>query len=173
MSAIFRAWSSHHECYGIVFEDLSQEILELGMQVRFEGRGNSMRPFIEGGDIIIIEPINGSQLHIGDVVYYRQSDGLLCAHRLIHKDTVEGRAILTTKGDNLPYCDLPFSIDTVLGRVVQIESRGKQVSLNGGWCQMLGRLVAWFSRHSCSPTRTRLTRHLGRFYWFLTLFQRF
>ena len=158
---------------GTVFEELSQDILERGVQVRFEGRGNSMRPFIEGGDIIIIEPLNGSQLHIGDVVYYRRFDSLLCAHRLVRKDIVEGRAILTTKGDNLPHCDLPFSIDKVLGRVAQIESRGRQVSLSGGLCQMLGQMVAWFSRHSCSPTRTRLTRNLGRFYWLLTLFQRY
>lgn len=150
----------------VAFQELSQEILGRGAQLRFQARGNSMRPFIEWGDAVIIEPLDGSRLHVGDVIFCRRFDGLVFVHRLIKIETVGCKTVLTTKGDNVPYYDFPISADEVLGRVVQIESHGRRVSLKRKTSRVLGRLVAWFS-HIHSPTWTWLTRNLGRLYWFM------
>ena len=151
---------------GIAFQELSEEILGRGALLRFQARGDSMRPFIEWGDTIIIEPLNDSQFNIGDVLFCRRIDGRLLAHRLIRIDIIEGKNYLILKGDNVPRYDFPIPVDDVLGKVVRVESQGMQLNINGKWHRILGRSIAWFSGKSCNPVLTWITRNLGRLYWF-------
>ena len=112
------------------FLELSQEILEQGALLRFRAPGNSMHPFIENGDILVVEPSNGAQAHIGDVIFYRRPDGGLIAHRLIKIDMAGGSTILTTKGDSLDYFDPPLRLEQVLGRVIAVERDGRRLRLD-------------------------------------------
>ena len=57
------------------FLELSQELLDRGGLLRFQAQGRSMYPFIKNGDIILVEPRNGNSVGIGDIIFYRRSDG--------------------------------------------------------------------------------------------------
>jgi len=124
------------------FLDLSQEILTRGALLRFRARGSSMRPFIESGDVILIEPLDSTKVRSGDVVFYRRVDGGLTAHRLVKINHSEGSTILTMKGDALDYSDPPVSPEQVLGRVISVEKDGHNVKLDTGISRLLTRTWA-------------------------------
>ncbi len=143
------------------FDCLAHEVLDRGGCLRFKVGGYSMYPLIHNGDTVLVEPKRPVELEVGDIVLYQGSSGNYVVHRLVQKNSL----FLTTRGDNLNYCDAPISGDWVMGKVVQIESCGKRVKLTGWTGRMLGRCVAWLARGGRGPTRARLRRHLSRFYW--------
>lgn len=120
-----------------------------------------MHPFIQNGDILLIQPRSTAELNTGDIVFYRRPSGRYIVHRLIHKN---GSAYLITKGDNLRYYDEPVPVEQVLGRLIQIESRGKRVVLTTVPGAIFSWLLAWLSRGHY-PNQTRLIRNLGRLWW--------
>lgn len=114
------------------FLELSQEILEQGALLRFRAPGNSMHPFIENGDILVVEPSNGAQAHIGDVIFYHRPDGRLIAHRLIRIQNQGDSVALITQGDSLRCPDPPLRPEQVLGRVIAVERDGRFLGLDSG-----------------------------------------
>jgi len=151
------------DCVTPYFDALAQEILGRGVCLRFRARGMSMYPAIQNGDILLIEPQCAAEFNIGDVVFYRRLGGTYIVHRLVKK---ENNSALITKGDNQPYYDMPVPIEQAMGKVIQVEGRGKRVNLKGAPSRTLGQILAWFS-HYHSPTQTMLTRQLGRLYWLI------
>lgn len=142
---------------------LTQEVLAQGFYLQIKGRGMSMYPLVRTGDILLVEPTSAAKLNIGDIVFYRLPTGNYVVHRLIKKN---GTATLLTKGDNLSYYDTPISVDEVLGKVIQIEGSGKRVKLNGWPSRVLGWLLVCLA-HGYGLNLTRLSRHLGRLWWFV------
>jgi signal peptidase I len=127
------------------FLELSQDILGHGGVLRFQASGDSMRPFIEWGDSLIIEPVNGSQLHIGDVLFYRWPDGCAVAHRLIKIHVVRSKTVLVTKGDSLDYFDPPIVREQVLGRVIAVARGSRYLRLNSRLNKVMSRFWARLS----------------------------
>lgn len=65
----------------------------------------SMTPTIKRGDLLVVEGVNASNLHVGDIIVYRTSDpylaGELIVHRIIKVNLVDGKVVgYITKGDN-------------------------------------------------------------------------
>ena len=145
------------------FDTLTQEILAQRSYLRFKARGQSMRPFIHSGDALLIEPRDGAKLKIGDVILYRRPSGTYVVHRLIKKN---GSAVLITKGDSLNYYDASIPAEQVMGRVIQIEGRGRLLRLQAGPSRAFGWLLAWLARGR-NRNRIRLMRNLSRVWWFL------
>ena len=141
----------------------SQEILSKGLSLRCKVRGWSMYPFIQTNDIILIEPKSSAGFTTGDIVFFRRPKGNYVVHRLVKKN---GSASLITKGDNSNHYDEIIHISQVMGRVIQIERDGKQMSLKGGLHQHINRAFAWLDRGHY-PNQTRLMRNLGRLVWLL------
>jgi signal peptidase len=146
------------------FDIITREILSRGKCLRFQAHGQSMYPLIRNGNIVVIEPGSAAALNIGDIVFYRRPWGTYVVHRLIKKGKKATHLIM--KGDNLTYYDEPVLAEQVMGRAIRIESQGSYVICSGLKGRLLGWLIAWFS-HCQTPAITRLTRHLGRFYWIL------
>jgi signal peptidase I len=146
------------------FLELSQELLDRGALLRFRAHGGSMHPFIENGNILIVEPLNGASARIGDVIFYRRSDGSLTAHRLVKLNLQKGEMSLITRGDSLNYCDPPVQPEQVMGRVVRIEGGGRQMRLTTGSGRIFGFIIAWFGRGRYSNQK-RIMRNLGRLWW--------
>lgn len=86
-----------------------------------------MYPFIQNGDILIIEPCNG-EIVVGDVVPIHNDLIQLIIHRVITV-TNDGYII---KGDNINDVDGIFLRSEILGRVIQIERGGKTVKFGLG-----------------------------------------
>ena len=78
------------------------------------GRGISMMPAIEAGDIVIVDT-QPEKISIGDVIVYRYGD-LLVGHRVIGI-VKEG---YITKGDNNLYTDYLVTKDRVVGKIVWV-----------------------------------------------------
>ena len=66
------------------FNEICTDLLYRGHRVRFAAPGNSMHPAIRNNDTIVIEPIDPSAVHIGDIILYRSDTGLI-AHRVVDK----------------------------------------------------------------------------------------
>lgn len=86
--------------------------------------GVSMIPTLETGDLVVIQNVSISSLHVGDIIVYGPPcsiSGLSVIHR-VYSISSEG---LTTKGDNNPYTDQaggiasqPIVQKCIIGKVV-------------------------------------------------------
>lgn len=148
------------------FLELSQELLNSGASIRFRAHGRSMHPFIKDGDILIVEPMNGALARTGDIIFYRRSSGTLIAHRLIRGEKNKDDTALITKGDSLKYHDTPIPAGQVLGRVVRIEGKARQLPLKAWPGRPLGFIIACFARGRY-PHQARFVRNLGRLWWLI------
>jgi signal peptidase I len=119
-----------------VEEELLCEALKKGYTMRYRALGGSMNPFIRSGSILTVKPYEG--ISVGDVILYKNSDGLI-AHRVIKKKKVNGRNFFITKGDNLRYIDGVVYDTNILGKVIELE-KDKRVKMNS----LFRRLVNYF-----------------------------
>ncbi|HJW88440.1 MAG TPA: signal peptidase I [Dehalococcoidia bacterium] len=142
---------------------LLQEALERGGYIRARASGCSMHPFIRDNDILHVEPARASQLKLGDVILFCDSQGKYITHRLVKKGTENGRVLLTTKGDNTAFCDLPIPATEMMGRVVEIERNGRCLRLDRGAGRMFNSLVYRLS--PWKPWRFSWLRWLARHPW--------
>lgn len=80
---------------------------------------NSMYPYIEKGDIVIIEKCDYDTLKIGDIVQYRQIDKII-VHRIVEEIYSEnGERYFVTKGDNNDFEDeIKVNENIFLGKVI-------------------------------------------------------
>lgn len=83
--------------------------------------GGSMAPFLQNGDVAVIQPIRPEDLRVGDVVTYRSGTDRQSAvtHRITDIKAQDGVLAFETKGDangNVDYWGV--ADDTVVGRVI-------------------------------------------------------
>jgi len=98
-----------------------------------------MRPFINNGDILSIEPIEATKVQIGDVILFRQG-GRVFVHRAV-KRHIENEVMLIVKGDSHLRPDRPVHPDQVLGKATSIEREGKKINLDRGVLKLAGVLL--------------------------------
>jgi signal peptidase I len=147
----------------LVFDDITKELLGRGKNLQFKAHGTSMFPFVTNGDCVVIKPENYGDVKVGDIILYRNHWGNYIVHRVIKKN---GQAALITRGDNMPGYDPPVPNKCVMGRVIQTESRGKQLKLSGWPYRLYSCFIARFYRVRFRG-QVRLTRILGRLYWLI------
>jgi hypothetical protein len=104
------------------------ELLRSGRGVRFQVEGRSMLWTIVPRSTIEVLPCTPSDLVCGDIVLYERH-GRFIAHRIVGLWTgPEGSRVLL-RGDNLTACDQPIDASAVLGRVVLVDGRLRQLLL--------------------------------------------
>ena len=79
-----------------LFEQLTRELLERGIGVRFQARGASMSPAIRDGEIVQITPVIVSKLRKDDIVLAKSNDGFRL-HRIVFAD--HAHDVFVTRGD--------------------------------------------------------------------------
>jgi signal peptidase len=103
------------------FDELSAQLLSLGLGVRFRAPGTSMHPTIRHGELITVEPLSPSELKRGDIILYRLQ-GNFIAHRILKIEGRKGCGLtFILKGDASATCDVPVKPEQVLGKVVCLE----------------------------------------------------
>ena len=83
---------------------------------------NSMLPYYEAGDILILKEENPSNIKIDDNVTYigktGQVKGLVVTHKVIDKREENGKYYFTTKGTNNEIADPEIDESQIYGKVV-------------------------------------------------------
>jgi signal peptidase I len=115
--------------------------LQRGQQVRLTVRGGSMRPFIQPGAAVELEPLK-SMPEPGDVLLVQCGAERYVLHRLVRAEG--GRLFI--RGDAQLHCEGPFAQGDVLGRVAKVVSRGRVRRFDAGPWRLAGR--TW---HLCAP----------------------
>lgn len=129
--------------------ELIKEIMDKGACLRFRTTvGASMHPFIRDGDILWVKPVNASEIKIGDVIFYRNSNGGITVHRLIKKISKNGKLSFLTKGDSVSGVDEIIYPEQVQGKVIIIEHNKWRIRIDRGPGRIVGFLWARISMFS-------------------------
>jgi Peptidase S24-like. len=67
------------------FKEISKELLQKGVIVRFPVSGGSMRPFLRAGDVVSVTGASHNSIHPGDIVLHSTRNDTLAVHRVIAK----------------------------------------------------------------------------------------
>lgn len=112
------------------FEELSSQVLEEGHDLRFRARGSSMHPLVRDDDILKVRPVDGKEISVGDVVFYRSRAKGIVVHRVVSIRRGSEGVVLVVKGDAARCRDPLVHGSQVLGRVVGLERGGREVALD-------------------------------------------
>ena len=85
--------------------------------------GYSMWPTLRQGDLIIAYKPSPEDIHVGDIIIYKDYRGTLIIHRVIKVLNKGNKYYYVTKGDNNPYrdpMDVPY--ERVEGKVITINN---------------------------------------------------
>ena len=103
------------------FAYLSDDLLSLGLGVRFRAPGTSMHPTIRHGDVITVEPVSPANLERGDIIIYRLQKRFI-VHRIVNIEEKNGRGpTFILRGDASVNDDAPVESGQVLGKVICLE----------------------------------------------------
>jgi signal peptidase I len=116
----------------MIFQEVSRELLQQGLCVRFRPGGRSMQPTIRDGEAITVAPVRPDEVKRGDILLYSNGEGLI-AHRVLKIEAKKGaeESYFILRGDSSLDCDEPVAAGSVLGRVVSVERSGRTVKLSG------------------------------------------
>ncbi|MCU9986691.1 signal peptidase I [Mobiluncus curtisii] len=81
----------------------------------------SMEPLLHPGDVVVVEPVSGRDVAVGDVVTYRAADSSLITHRVVEvrRSTYAGREdTIIVQGDANNVPDDPLVASQVVGRML-------------------------------------------------------
>lgn len=120
--------------------ELSQQA---DQQVWWPFVGNSMSPYIEAGDMILVQHTL-RPVRLGDVIVFRCS-GELVAHRVVFVRKSGSRYIYRAKGDNSRNFDMPISQSSILGRVICVRKNDGIISLDKPRNKFFSLLLAFYS----------------------------
>jgi len=127
------------------FLEQARQLLSRSLPVELRMSGSSMRPAIEDGDVVTIEPIADEPVRQGDIVLYHSRFDTAVIHRVIRIDKSAERAILT-RGDSAAQNDLPVSMHRVLGRVKLVERAGERIGMVRPRRSFAQLVASWFER---------------------------
>jgi hypothetical protein len=95
-------------------ERLSRDELGAGVRLTLHVRGTSMIPALWPGESILVDPSNGQNLRVGDVVVFARSRQLI-AHRVVGLcGSAEGGSVIT-RGDAGPHDEPPVRPAELIG----------------------------------------------------------
>lgn len=148
---------------------LLADLLARDAAVRFTVTGASMRPFLRGGETVLLRRAPAGGIRLGDLLLTERAEAAgrrLLLHRVTGIRRRPGLpALIQTHGDALWAPDEPVAEDQVLGRVcevlagpapgraVSLETRGQRLR---GLALALHRKVRWQGALAWAALRHRL-----------------
>jgi signal peptidase I len=111
--------------------------------------GNSMRPFIESGDCVLIRRCSLNELFSGNIValFYNGIDSkndILCVHRLIWKNISKTRMIFFMKGDSISFVGrIRIGKDAeFIGKVISVVKNNKMIFVDDYRSNFIGLFIS-------------------------------
>lgn len=105
------------ECAPEFFAEISKSLLLAGKSVRFNALGDSMFPFIQNGDLVVIKPVKVERIKTGDIIFYEDVDGNCLLHRIIRRRSLDGSFEFQIQADNILTPGGWVSEEQVFGRL--------------------------------------------------------
>ena len=130
---------------------LFEDILESGLSLRVRVTGQSMMPFLRGGEILTIKKEPHDALRKGDLIFFKNRQGVPLLHRIIQKKgSPDGKFTFLTKGDALIALDKPVPYHRILGKVSRIEKTNlvpglKYINMESGKWRAINSIAARIS----------------------------
>lgn len=126
-----------------VIADLLRTSMARGQRPHLKITSGSMRPLLQIGDEVQLEPVAYHELQPGDIITLAAPESLM-THRFwaLKTGTSESEVCLITRGDRFLNFDSPWVQSLLVGKVVARRRHKRVLSLvegSGGW---LGRHVA-------------------------------
>jgi uncharacterized repeat protein (TIGR01451 family) len=118
-----------------LFEELTRELLERGVGVRFRALGASMSPAIRDGEIVEITPVIVSKLRKDDIVLAKSHFGFRL-HRIVCADQANDRFI--TRGDCSQQDDPTLRGEQILGLARAKEVRVGRTTVRAQFHGIIG-----------------------------------
>jgi signal peptidase I len=123
---------------------LVQSALAHGGTLWMTIEGDSMKPFLQRGDRILIQSRSVASLRSGDLVTF--TDGAtVCTHRLLGKNSTGDRTLLVTKGDLCGRWDRPVPAESILGKGIAVLKGRRMIGLDGIQGRALNLVLLFFS----------------------------
>lgn len=97
--------------------------------IRLPAVGTSMVPAIHPGDVLSVQPVNPTEVSLGDIVVYAREQ-VLVVHRIVRTSAGSSEPCLVTRGDRLLRDDNVILPGELLGRVAFIERKNRHVSIH-------------------------------------------
>ncbi len=108
---------------------------------RFKVTGNCMRPLIQKGDCVLIEPcITQLRFQPGEIVLIDRGVDFV-VHRLHRINDLE----IITRGDWSELSDPPVNIEQILGHVVEVEKHGYRLRVNHPFVRIIHSIIYFIS----------------------------
>ncbi|HWP42088.1 MAG TPA: signal peptidase I [Blastocatellia bacterium] len=128
------------------FLEQSRDLLSRNIPVEIRMSGGSMRPAIEDGDIITIEPIKDSPIKQGDIILYQTRFDTAVIHRVVRIEKAASGRSVVTRGDASLQNDIPAPYHRILGRVRQVERAGERISVSRPRKRLAEKIMSLVSR---------------------------
>lgn len=128
------------------FLEQARQLLSRKIPVEMRMSGGSMRPAIEDGDIITIEPLTDEPIRAGDVVLYQTRHDTAVIHRIVRIEKSHSERSVITRGDASSQNDLPFPIHRVIGQVKLVERAGERIKMVSPRSKLSSKLLAFLNR---------------------------
>lgn len=125
---------------------LSRDELGSGFRLRLHVRGTSMIPAVWPGESILVDPANGQDLCVGDIVVFARS-GQLIAHRIVGLGGSAEDGSVITRGDAGPRDEPPVRAAELIG-VARAVYRFRAERPIPCRTSMAANLLSWVVRRS-------------------------
>ncbi len=118
-----------------LFTDISRDVLQRGLAVRFTATGESMKPFIKNGETITVLPVDCAGVKKGDILVYALGNTVTvhCVAKVLK--CVSRSPVFILRGDLMSSDDEYVQCEQVLGRVQSVERKGRAVTLNSWYAR--------------------------------------
>jgi len=110
--------------------NLVTELLRAAGSVQLAAFGYSMLPTLWPGDVLNVQTRSYAQVEAGQIILFAR-EGRFFIHRVLQKTDTDAERFLITRGDALPGPDAPVQPDEVLGRVMTVRRKGRDVPVPG------------------------------------------
>ena len=79
----------------------------------------SMRPSLDVGDVVIVGKVPVDTIEPGDIIQFREAEGIATVHRVVEIQEIEGNMVFITQGDDNREPDPnPVLAANVVGKVI-------------------------------------------------------
>jgi signal peptidase len=78
-----------------------------------------MRPTLDVGDVVIIAKVSADTIETGDIIQFREPEGVTTLHRVVEIQESEGEIVFVTQGDANSEPDAkPVIPENVVGKAI-------------------------------------------------------